>query len=123
MCYPVLNHADPVVVAERRRLGFDVFDVCESGLQGSSDVDILRLAVVQNRIVVTHDADFGTLALFANEPLVGLVFLRPGHIDPQYTIATIQTVLGIDPDLFPPFILVAKRTGGQVAIRIRSLAP
>ena len=116
------ENLDPKVVAEWRTLGFDVVDVCESGLQGSSDVDLLRLAVVQNRIVVTHDADFGTLALLANEPLVGLVFLRPGHIDPSFTIATIRTVLGVDPDIWPPFIVVTKRTGGHVAIRIRSLA-
>jgi hypothetical protein len=43
--------------------------------------------------VVTHDADFGTLAILQNEPLVGIVYLRPGHIDAQFTVATFQAVL------------------------------
>jgi hypothetical protein len=74
-------------------------------------------------VVVTHDADFGTLAIHQNEPLIGLVFLRPGHIDAQFTIATIQTVLDNDPDVISPFVLVAKRTGTNVTIRVRHLGP
>ncbi len=86
-------------------------------------MDLLRLATAQGRVVVTHDADFGTLAIHQNEPLVGLVYLRPGHIDPQFTIATVQTVLNNDPEVVPPFVLVAKRTGSSVMIRIRHLGP
>jgi len=73
--------------------------------------------------VVNHDADFGTLAILQNEPLVGVVYLRPGHIDPQFTVATIQAVLAIDPDVSPPFILVAKRAGNRVTVRVRALGP
>ena len=72
---------------------------------------------------VTHDADFGTLAIHQQGPLVGIVYLRPGHIDPQFTVATIQAILGVDPDLDPPFVLVAKRSGRRVTIRVRGLAP
>ena len=123
--FPLLTdeNIDPAVVAHLRHLGFDVLDVMASGLQGSADVDLSRLATAQGRVVVTHDADFGTLAIHQNEPLVGLVYLRPGHIDPQFTIATVQTVLNNDPDVAPPFVLVAKRTGNTVTIRIRHLGP
>jgi predicted nuclease of predicted toxin-antitoxin system len=123
--FPLLTdeNLDPDVVASLRQFGFDVLDVVEAGLEGSTDVDLLRLAAAQGRVVVTHDADFGTLAIHQNEPLVGLVFLRPGHIDPQFTIQTIQTVLTTDPDVLPPFVLVAKRTGNKVTIRVRHLGP
>jgi predicted nuclease of predicted toxin-antitoxin system len=82
--FPLLTdeNLDAEVVASLRQFGFDVLDVVEAGLQGSTDVDLLRLATAQGRVVITHDADFGTLAINQNEPLVGLVFLRPGHIDP-----------------------------------------
>jgi predicted nuclease of predicted toxin-antitoxin system len=121
--FPLLTdeNLDAEVVASLRKLGFDVRDVVESGLRGSSDVDLLRLAAEQKRVVVTHDADFGTLAIRQNEPLIGLVYLRPGHIDSQFTIETIQTVLSADPDLLPPFVLVAKRISNKVTIRIRQL--
>jgi predicted nuclease of predicted toxin-antitoxin system len=67
------ENIDPAVVSHLRTIGFDVLDVCESGLQGSSDVDLLRRAVGERRVVVTHDADFGTLAILQGEPIVGLV--------------------------------------------------
>jgi predicted nuclease of predicted toxin-antitoxin system len=117
------ENVDSSVVAHLRTLGFDVVDVNESGLQGSVDVDLLRLAVAQGRIIVTHDSDFGTLAIRQGEPIIGLVFLRPGHIDPRFIIETVETIIKIDPDITPPFILVAKRTGAKVAIRTRHLGP
>lgn len=117
------ENLDPDVVAFLRQLGFDVFDFCDNGLQGSMDVDLLRRAVGANRVVVTHDADFGTLAVLGGEPVIGILYLRPGHIDPQFTIETIEAVLKADPGDSPPFVLVAKRSGSNVTIRIRELTP
>jgi len=51
-----------------------------------------------------------------------MLYLRPGHIVPEFTIGTLSTVLTTDPDVTPPFIVVARRTGDQVAIRIRQLS-
>jgi predicted nuclease of predicted toxin-antitoxin system len=109
------------VVAYLRQRGCDVVDVQESGLIGSEDSAILQAALSQNRIVVTHDADFGALAIAALEPIVGVVFLRPGHIDPKFTIGTLQALFERDVDLTPPFIIVARRTRQEVSIRIRLL--
>jgi predicted nuclease of predicted toxin-antitoxin system len=123
--FPLLTdeNLDPDVVAHLRQAGFDVLDVVEAGLRGSIDVDLLRLATPQGRVIVSHDTDFGKLAILQNEPLIGLMFLRPGHIDPQFTVATIQAVLSLDPEVSTPFILVAKRTGNRVIVRVRSLSP
>ena len=123
--FPLLTdeNIDPDVVAHLRQLGFDVVDVVESSLQGSADADLLRLATSEGRVVVTHDADFGTLAIHQGEPLIGLIFLRPAHIDPKFTIESLQAVFSADPDVVPPFILVAKRSGTKVTIRIRHLEP
>ncbi|MBC7821162.1 MAG: DUF5615 family PIN-like protein [Planctomycetaceae bacterium] len=115
------ENLDPDVVAFLRRQGFDVSDVCEDGLQGSTDVALLQRAVAANRVVVTHDPDFGTLAILQKEPVVGILFLRPGHIDPQFTIETLQSVLSANPDVTPPFVIVARRKGVKVTIRVRLL--
>ena len=101
--------------------GFDVLDVCDQGLHGTSDADLLQIAFSEDRVILTHDSDFGALAIVAGEPVVGVVYLRPGHIDPRFTIETIETVLLEDLDLTPPFILVAKRKGNDVTIRVRTL--
>ncbi len=121
--FPLLTNEniDPDVVAGLRGLGFDVLDVVESGRTGASDVELLRWANSQGRVVFTHDADFGTLAILQNEPLVGLVFLRPGHIDAQFTLGTIRALLDTDLDMTPPFVLVARRRGSHLTIRLRAL--
>ncbi len=123
--FPLLSdeNLDPVVITHLRQVGFDVLDVVESGMQCAADVDLLRLATAQGREVVTHDADFGNLAIHQNEPVVGMFFPRPGHIDAAFTVETIQAVLSTDPDVTPPFILVAKRTVKTVTMRIRHLGP
>jgi predicted nuclease of predicted toxin-antitoxin system len=121
--FPLLTdeNLDPDVVAHLRKVGFEVLDVVESGLQGATDVDLLRCATGQGRVIVTHDSDFGTLAILQKEPLVGIVYLRPGHINPEFTVKTIEVVLSADPDVVPPFVLVAKRTGSRVTVRVRAL--
>ena len=87
------------VAAHLRARGFDVLDVREAGLMGSSDVSLPQLAYSQKRVVVTHDSDFGALSVASMEPVVGLVFLRPGHIDAAYTIQTVDVVLSQELDL------------------------
>jgi predicted nuclease of predicted toxin-antitoxin system len=53
----------PGVVTARRARGCDVRTVLEAGLGGAADVLVLRAASADRRVVLTHDADFGTLAL------------------------------------------------------------
>lgn len=121
--FPLLSdeNIDRAVVRYLRTRGFDVRDVCEDGLQGAADVDLIRRAVGENRGIVTHDSDFGTLAIQAGEPIVGVLYLRPGHIDSGFTIETIKVVLNQQIDVTPPFLLVARRTGANVVIRYRPL--
>ena len=100
-------------------LAFKVCDVKEDGLVGSEDTALLRLALTENRVVLTHDSDFGTLAIAQEEPFIGIVYLRPGHVKPEFTLKTIETLLDQNPDLETPFIVVAVRTGETVRLRIR----
>jgi predicted nuclease of predicted toxin-antitoxin system len=105
----------------QRSRGFDVRDVTEDDLGGSTDVTLMRLAHRENRIIVTHDSDFGTLALYDREPLVGILFIRPGQINSDFTIQTLETLLNANVELQPPFIIVVRRTNDDVSIRIRQL--
>lgn len=109
----------PLVVRFLRQQACDVEDVLALGLAQASDDVILREAFNQSRIILTHDRDFGRLAILGRQPLYGVVFLRPGHIDPQFTIATLETIDERDLDLSPSFILVARRRGTHVQLRLR----
>ena len=44
-----------------RNLGNDVLDVREVGLGGKPDEDVAAFAQAEQRIIVTHDKDFGDL--------------------------------------------------------------
>jgi predicted nuclease of predicted toxin-antitoxin system len=112
-------HTD--VIAHLRNEGFDVVSVADLGLQGTDDLTLIRLAYQQQRVVITHDPDFGTLAILQREPIVGILFLRPGHIRAEFTIATIKAVISANIEVTPPFILVAQRSATGVTIRIRQL--
>ncbi len=121
--FPMLTdeNIDPDVVQGLRELGFDVLDVVEVNLVGSTDLEILRYATSRNRIVVTHDSDFGTLAILQHDSILGLLYLRPGHVDPAFTLETIVALSKADIELTSPFVLVAKRRGNRVTIRVRAL--
>jgi len=112
-------HAD--VVSSLRSEGCGVLDVKEEGLDGSDDLFLIRLSIAEARIVLTHDSDFGTLAMAAQEPIFGIVYLRPGHILPESTAGTLRVLFNQDIDPQPPFIIVAVRNGTQVKVRLRAL--
>ena len=90
-------------------------------MHGTSDVLLLRRAFSERRIIITHDSNFGTLAIANGEPIFGIVYLRPGNLHVELTLGTFRTLLSQDFDLTPPFILVAKRTNTTVTFRLRSL--
>lgn len=108
------------VVKHLRECGFDVLEIKETPHVAQPDVGLLRIALAQNRVIITHDRDFGRLAVAAMEPMVGILYLRPGHKDASFTIETLNAVLGSELDVTPPFILVAVRTQSGVSIRLRS---
>ena len=123
--FPLLTdqniHGD--VVTFLRYEGFDVADVAQMGLIGATDDVILTHALAEGRVVVTHDGDFGTLTIPQGSSFVGIVYLRPGHTGAQPTIDSLRQLLAVDVDVQPPFIVVVKRTGNTVSIRVRQVTP
>jgi predicted nuclease of predicted toxin-antitoxin system len=109
----------PAVVQFLRQEGCDIKDALTIGLRRQPDELILARALRDSRVVLTHDRDFGRLAIPSRQPMYGIVFLRPGHIEPQFTIATLKVIDGQDFDLTASFILVARRRGAHVQMRLR----
>ena len=121
--FPLLTdeNIDAAVVEFLRARGFDVLDVAQARLFGTSDFALLQRAFGEGRAVVTHDSDFGTLAILRGAPVVGVIYLRPGHIDPQFTIGTLEALFDAEVDVAKPFIVVARRSGATITIRVRRL--
>jgi len=120
--FPILadENVHPEVIEFLRKTGLDVDSIAEQGNFGLSDAGVLQEATEAERVVLTHDSDFGGLALMGAE-FIGIVYLRPGHIRANFTIKTLEAIRDNAPEVTPPFILVAERTGDTVKIRVRQL--
>lgn len=119
--FPLLadENIRPDVVTALAGLGRDVRTVHDENLTGASDLEILRRARSLGRVVLTHDSDFGRLAVQGGEPILGIICLRPGHISPPVVLETLAAIDSLQHDVEPPFILVAARRGDDVRIRVR----
>jgi predicted nuclease of predicted toxin-antitoxin system len=89
--YPLLadENIQPEVVSWLRQSRLDVRTVFDEGLASQSDQDILRHEYSGARVMLTHDSDFGPLAIHRGQPFVGIIYVRPGHRDASFTIGTL----------------------------------
>jgi predicted nuclease of predicted toxin-antitoxin system len=120
--FPLLadENIHPDVIAFLRETGLDVESASEQGRFGLPDTQVLSQATQRGRVVLTHDSDFGGLALMGAQ-FIGIIYLRPGHIHADFTVKTLEAIQDHAPDVAPPFILVAERTGDTVKIRVRQM--
>jgi predicted nuclease of predicted toxin-antitoxin system len=120
--FPVLadENVHPEVIDFLRKAGLDIETVAEQGNFGLVDAEVLQQATEAGRVVLTHDSDFGGLALMGAR-FIGIIYLRPGHIRSDYTIKTLEALRDNAPEVTPPFILVAERAVDNVKIRVRQL--
>jgi predicted nuclease of predicted toxin-antitoxin system len=96
-----------------RALGHDVVEVREIEPR-MPDVDILRLAVQEKRIVITVDKDFGELAIRQGHPHSGIVRLPDVPVSTRKVL--LETVLRNYADALLRGALI---TVGRHRIRIR----
>jgi len=94
------------IVRFLRGEGVDVRSLSEEGLGGLDDEAILELARAERRFVLTHDRDFGRLAVADGVPLHGILYLRPGDRPPEPVIDELRELLRFQCDWTPPLIAV-----------------
>lgn len=110
----------PDVVEWLRLQGCDVQDVREQGWFGNTDRSLMKISSATGRVIITHDSDFGQLAIAQGEVFTGIVYLRPGHIKPTFVIEMLKTVLNTEIIPKTPFIVVVQRFDDRVRVRVRS---
>jgi predicted nuclease of predicted toxin-antitoxin system len=103
------------VVAFLRGEGVDVVSIVEMGWAARTDDEILAEATRTRRFVLTHDSDFGRLAIAEGKPYVGVLRLRPGDDPPAMVIGGLRRLLARDTDWTPPVIAVYE--AGRLRIR------
>jgi predicted nuclease of predicted toxin-antitoxin system len=88
-----------------KQMGFDVVTPIYS-MKGADDEEVMRSAVLENRVIITNDKDFGWLA-HLYKPL-GVILLRLKDERAENKIKIIQYVLEKYGERIPGNILMKK---------------
>lgn len=111
------ENVSPRVVAFFRTRGFDVRDIKEMGSFGLSDREILALAHSEQRVVITHDADFGMLAINQAVPFTAIIYLRLKNHSPAAVINVIDKFLSTGFDVAIGMLIVIE----EERVRVRTV--
>jgi len=111
------ENVSPRVVAFLRSSGFDVYDIKEQGLFGLADREVLALAQTEQRFVITHDADFGMLAINQGMPFTAIIYIRLRNLSPAAVINVINRFLQTEVDIATGMLVVIE----EDRIRVRTL--
>jgi predicted nuclease of predicted toxin-antitoxin system len=76
-----------------RSHGHDVAHLQERGLDTLADSEILKLAIAEKRIIVTHDLDFTDLLAASAAILPSVVIFRLRNMRPERVLARLLAVI------------------------------
>ncbi len=113
------ENIEPRIVASLRSRGLDVADVRERGWQSEEDRTILGRATNEDRVVLTHDADFGEPVVREGCPCVGVIRLKPGDLPFNDYVTMIDELIQTQAALDPPFLAVLAKQSLRTNIRVR----
>jgi predicted nuclease of predicted toxin-antitoxin system len=84
--YVVDANLSPRLAALMRDVGHDAVHVRDIGLRTASDDEIINYAISTDRIVISHDTDFGTLLAYRELSKPSFILIRssdPVDVDDQ----------------------------------------
>ena len=70
------ENISPKVVMFLRNQGIDIRDVKEQSWFGKKDEELLEIAYKNQRFILTHDSDFGTLSIHEGKRYFGIIYIR-----------------------------------------------
>jgi len=111
------ENISPRILSFLRAKGIDAADVKEKGWQGSNDRYILDMAYADERFVLTHDSDFGTLAINEGAPCYGIIHIRLKNLKVENVCGVLEKLLKIDIEIAKGSILVVE----DARVRVRSV--
>jgi predicted nuclease of predicted toxin-antitoxin system len=111
-------HISPLTVAALKLNGYDIIRTTDLLSATAADVDILELARVENRIVITQDLDFSMLIALGKYNQPSLITLRLSSAKPDNVT---QRLLEVLPQLEKELTEGSALTIDDNSVRIRKL--
>ena len=118
MKFLIDNALSPRIAEGLRQAGHDAVHVRDYNMQSASDIEILKLAATQNRVLISADTDFNTLLALWHEKKPSVILLRhPGKKPDSQIKLLITSIARTEKALKQGSIVVIEET----RIRVRSL--
>ncbi len=111
------ENISPRIVSFLRKKGIDVVDVKEKGWHGNEDKYLMEIANKGKRFILTHDTDFGTLAINEGVPCYGIIYMRFRNLKVSNVINILDKLLMVDKDIPEGSVIVVEDT----RLRIRTI--
>ena len=111
------ENISPRIVSFLRKKGIDVVDVKEKGWHGNEDKYLMEIANKGKRFILTHDTDFGTLAINEGVPCYGIIYMRLRNLKVSNVINILEKLLVVDKDIPEGSVIVVEDT----RLRIRTI--
>ncbi|RKZ73014.1 MAG: hypothetical protein DRR19_31425 [Candidatus Parabeggiatoa sp. nov. 1] len=109
------ENISPKVTFFLRQQGIDVLDAKEEMWQGKADKYLMEQSYLDNRFILTHDSDFGKLAIYEGQKYHGIVYLRLRNVKFHNVIKVLEKLLPIEFDSLSRTLIVVE----DARIRIR----
>ncbi|MBT4855953.1 DUF5615 family PIN-like protein [bacterium] len=91
--------------------GYDAISIYDDGLAGIDDNSVLEKALLENRILITSDKDFGDMVFKDKKPHCGVTLLCLIDEKPANKILVLKRILNKhSEDLFENFVVVTEKT-------------
>ena len=88
----------PRVVEDLRQKGHDAIHLAEQGLAQMLDGDILQKAIQEERVILTHDLDFGELLAASGGTLPSVIIFRLRDMRSPNVLSHLYSILRKDSD-------------------------
>lgn len=111
-------HISPLTVAALKVQGYDIVRTTDLLPATAADAEILELARVQGRVILTQDLDFSMLVALGNYGLPSLITLRLSSVKPDLVT---QKLLDVLPTVETELTEGAAVTINDDSVRIRKL--
>jgi len=101
-----------------RNRGYDAVHLREQNLQRLTDEDVIAKGRLEERVIVTHDLDYGRIVALSRSHLPSVITLRLSNMEPDQVNRYLEYVLSRFADQLAAGALISVSEQG---VRVRAL--